>query len=42
MNATDAKMQKIEPDPNVLWRTNVSEAVCKGRIYFQRAKISDT
>ncbi len=29
MLATDAKMQKIEPDPNFLWRTKVSEAVCK-------------
>ncbi len=29
MNATDAKTQKIEPDPNLLWWTKVSEAVCK-------------
>ncbi len=29
MHATDAKTQKIEPDPNFLWRTKVSEAVCK-------------
>ncbi len=29
MHATDAKMQKIEPDPNFFWRTKVSEAVCK-------------
>ncbi len=29
MHATDAKTQKIEPDPNLFWRTKVSEAVCK-------------
>ncbi len=29
MLATDAKTQKIEPDPNFLWQTKVSEAVCK-------------
>ncbi len=29
MHATDAKTQKIEPDPNFFWRTKVSEAVCK-------------
>ncbi len=29
MHATDAKMQKIEPDPNFFWRTKVLEAVCK-------------
>ncbi len=29
MLATDVKMQKIEPDPNFLWQTKVSEAVCK-------------
>ncbi len=31
MLATDAKTQKIEPDPNFLRRTKVSEAVCKRR-----------
>ncbi len=29
MHATDAKTQKIEPDPIFFWRTEVSEAVCK-------------
>ncbi len=29
MHATDAKTQKIEPDPKFFWRTKVSEAVCK-------------
>ncbi len=29
MLAADAKTQKIEPDPNFLWRTEFSEAVCK-------------
>ncbi len=29
MHATDAKTQKIEPDPNFLWRMKVLEAVCK-------------
>ncbi len=29
MHAIDAKMQKIEPDPNFFWRTKVSEAVRK-------------
>ncbi len=29
MLATDAKTQKIKPDPNFLWRTEVSEAVRK-------------
>ncbi len=29
MHATNVKTQKIEPDPNFLWWTNVSEAVCK-------------
>ncbi len=29
MHATDAKTQKIEPDPNFFWRTKVSEAVSK-------------
>ncbi len=29
MHATDAKTQKIEPDPIFFWRTKVSEAVCK-------------
>ncbi len=29
MHATDAETQKIEPDPNIFWRTKVSEAVCK-------------
>ncbi len=39
MLATDEKTQKIKPDPNFLWRTKVSEAVCKHdwhnmRLYF--------
>ncbi len=40
MHAPDAKTQKIEPDPNFLWRTKVLVAVCKvidttwGRIHF--------
>ncbi len=40
MLATDAKTQKIEPDPNFLWRMKFSDAVCNvidttwGRIYF--------
>ncbi len=53
MNATDAKTQKIEPDPNFLWRTKVSEAVCKrdchnvrSYLFFNmrifRTKISDS
>ncbi len=29
MHATDAKTQKIEPDPKFFWRTKISEAVCK-------------
>ncbi len=29
MHATGAKTQKIKPDPNFFWWTNVSEAVCK-------------
>ncbi len=29
MHATDVKTQKIEPDPNLFWRTKVSEALCK-------------
>ncbi len=29
MHAMDAKTQKIETDPIFLWRTKVSEAVCK-------------
>ncbi len=29
MHATDAKTQKIEPDPILFWWTKVSEAVCK-------------
>ncbi len=43
-HATDAKTQKIEPDPNFFWRTKVSEAVCKcidttwGRIYFLKCE----
>ncbi len=34
MHAMDAKTQKIEPDPNFLWRTKVSEAVCNVRSYL--------
>ncbi len=29
MLATDAKTEKIEPNPKKVWRTKVSEAVCK-------------
>ncbi len=29
MHTTDAKTQKIKPDPNFFWRTKISEAVCK-------------
>ncbi len=48
MHATDAKTQKIEPDPNFFWRTKVSEPVSKredttwGRIYFLTCKNSDS
>ncbi len=52
-HATDAKTQKIEPDPNFFWRTKVSEAVCKcdwhnvrSYLFFKvrkfRTKISDS
>ncbi len=48
MLATDAKTQKIEPDPKKnLWWAKVSEAACKRDwqcevvFIFQRAKISD-
>ncbi len=38
MHATDAKTQKIEPDPNFfLWRTKVLEAVCKRDWYNVRS-----
>ncbi len=30
MHATDAKTQKIEPDPNFLWWTKFSDSVCNG------------
>ncbi len=53
MHATDAKTQKIEPDPNFFWQTKVSEAVCKrdwhnvrSYLFFNvrkfRTKISDS
>ncbi len=29
MHATDAKTQKIEPDPNFFMTDKISEAVCK-------------
>ncbi len=42
MHATDAKTQKIEPDPNFLWRTKVNVMTQREVVFiFQRAKISD-
>ncbi len=37
MHATDAKTQKIKPDPNFFWRTKVSEAVCKRDWHNERS-----
>ncbi len=34
MHATNAKTQKIEPDPKFFWRMKVSEAVCKREVVF--------
>ncbi len=49
MKATDAKTQKIEHDPNALWRTKVSAAVCKrdchnvrSYLFFNMRKVSVT
>ncbi len=42
MHATDAKTQKIEPDPNFLWQTKVNVMTQREVVFiFQRAKISD-